>query len=75
MCQEINIKNFEQRMILHDLRLYTIKQCLEMLLFLFENEPLDNNMSSYSFGLILAEYVENTKRIFNALEDDMGIAR
>ncbi len=55
-------------------RMFNIKHCFELFLYIFQNECFnENSVEIITFGLILKEYFNQTKEIYNNLEKELGI--
>ena len=56
-------------------RLFNIKHCFNLFIYTLQNASFDeNSVEIITFGIILKEYFNQTKNIYNNLENELGIS-
>lgn len=56
-------------------RMFNIKHCFELFIYNLQNDGYaENSVEIITLGLILKEYFNQTKEIYNNLESEIGVS-
>lgn len=69
---DISKVELEERITAHSERLGIIKECFSLLSYCLVNDAYSKTKTElFDFGIVLEEYIINTKKEFTKLEDDL----